>query len=77
MIKRCVLTGYIISLKLLGGAYGYVKVGLNPMVLVTSGLAKVVPSLAEFSNDGAEFQVMSCGGEREQSLIFWRKLLSP
>ena len=51
------------------------KVGLNPMVLVTSGLAIVVLPLAGFSNDGAEFhwQVMSCDGERQQSLIIRRK----
>ena len=41
------------------------KVGLNSMVLVTSGLAIVVLPLAGFSNDEAEFQVVSCGGERE------------
>jgi len=41
------------------------KAGLNPMVLLTSGLAIVALPLAGFSNDGAEFQVVSCGGERE------------
>ena len=42
------------------------------MVVVTSGLARVAMPLAELSNGGVEFQEMSCGSEREYSLVIRR-----
>ena len=41
------------------------KVGPNPMISVALGLAIVAMLLAGFSNDRVEFEVVSCGGERE------------
>ena len=41
------------------------------MVVVTSGLATVAMPLAGFPNGGVEFQ-MSCGSEREYSLVIRR-----